>query len=445
MATRIFKRKIYDTMLDWKNKHAGRTALLIKGARRIGKSTISKEFAEKEYRSHILIDFAHVRPEILELFNEMWDLDMFFFRLQQFTGVTLYQRESVVVMDEIQLCPKARQAIKYLVADGRFDYIETGSLISIHKNVKDIVIPSEEYRVNMYPLDYEEFLWAVRKPSSIPYLKVCLDKLSPMGEQENRAMMRDFRLYTLIGGMPQAINTYLESNSLEEVDQTKREIIELYLNDFRKIDPSGKLSRIFMSIPGELSKNKLKYEVGAVIENAETSKLGGEWFDLEESMTVNFCYRCADPQVGLGLHRESNSFKLYMGDTGLFITLAFWDYSVTENAIYNKLLADKLPADLGYVYENVVAQSLRAAGHSLFYYTFPASNNHSYEIDFLLRRNEKLVPIEVKSSGYKTHKSLDAFMEKFHGRVSRPILLSPKPLRTDGPLIILPLYMSGLI
>lgn len=442
---RIFKRKIYSRMLEWKEKRSSRSALLIKGARRVGKSTIAHYFAENEYESFIEIDFSRTRPEILALFDDMWDLDMFFFRLQQFAGVRLINRKSVIVFDEIQNCPKARQAIKHLVADGRYDYIETGSLISIYKNVKDIIIPSEEWRLNMYPLDFFEFLSAIGRPDPSEWLEKVVNGEIELSDVENRAMMRDFRLYMLIGGMPQAINAYLDTNNLQEVDNAKREIIELYINDFIKIDATGRASRIFSTLPGEMSRSKTRYEVGSVIANAEPSRFDSVWFDLEESMTVNFCYRCCDPNVGMGLHKDSSSFKIYMGDTGLLVTLAFWDKEATDNVIYNKLLSDKISVDLGYIYENAVAQILRSAGDSLYYYTFPAPNNHVYEIDFLLSRGNKLIPIEVKSSGYKAHKSLDVFCDKYSERILFPALIYTKTFRREGNMIMAPAYMASLI
>ena len=449
----IFKRKIYARMLDWKNHSKGATALLLQGARRIGKSTIAEEFAKNEYDTYIIIDFSFVGHEIFELFNDISDLDFFFLRLQNLTGKSLIKGKSVIVFDEIQLCPKARQAIKHLVRDGRFDYIETGSLISIKKNVKDIIIPSEETRILMYPLDFEEFLWAIGKSSLYDLIKYSYQNLKPVGEAVNRSILRDFRLYMLVGGMPQAVIEYLSKNNFEDVDNIKRNILELYTSDLLKIDSTGHTSTIFKSIPSELSRNAMRYKVGSVIKNGKQSRMGEIFAELADSMTVNFTYMANDPGVGMNLHANYDFFKLFICDTGLFVTLAFMDKDYTENIIYKKLLLDKLPSDLGYVYENVVAQMFRSAGNSLFYYAFKEKDidkeeenyKRYYEIDFLISRADKICPIEVKSSGYKAHKSLDAFCKKYSSRISSSYLLYTKDLRKEGNIIYLPVYMAGLL
>ena len=445
MEKRIFKRKIYDRIMEWKQSSKGRNALLIEGARRVGKSTVVKEFAEREYKTYILIDFSRASKEIIELFDDMHDLNFFFFRLQQMFGVALHQRESLIVLDEVQLCPKARQAIKHLVADGRYDYVETGSLISIRKHTKDILIPSEERRINMYPLDYEEFLWAIGNNVTFELLKSNTDWYSYLNDATNRGLMRDFRLYVIIGGMPQAVDTYLASNNLAEVDTVKRDILNLYIDDFEKIDPSGTLSMLFKSLPGELAKNKLKFEINGVLGKRLDDMLP-LLNEMQESMTVNFCYRCSDPSIGLGLHRDTDDFKIYMGDTGLFVTMAFWDRDSSENEIYNRILADKLSVDLGYVFENVAAQMIRSSGHSLYYNTFSnrEDNKKYYEVDFLLTKRNKLIPIEIKSSGYKTHKSLDEFCRKYSGRVDFPLMVYTKAPHKEGNLIMIPFYLLPL-
>ena len=445
MEKRVFKRKIYDRIMEWKQSSKGRNALLIEGARRVGKSTVVKEFAEREYKTYILIDFSRASKEIIELFDDMYDLNFFFFRLQQMFGVALHQRESLIVLDEVQLCPKARQAIKHLVADGRYDYVETGSLISIRKHTKDILIPSEERRINMYPLDYEEFLWAIGNNVTFELLKGNTDWYSYLNDATNRGLMRDFRLYVIIGGMPQAVDTYLASNNLAEVDTVKRDILNLYIDDFEKIDPSGTLSMLFKSLPGELAKNKLKFEINGVLGKRLDDMLP-LLNEMQESMTVNFCYRCSDPSIGLGLHRDTDDFKIYMGDTGLFVTMAFWDRDSSENEIYNRILADKLSVDLGYVFENVAAQMIRSSGHSLYYNTFSnrEDNKKYYEVDFLLTKRNKLIPIEIKSSGYKTHKSLDEFCRKYSGRVDFPLMVYTKAPHKEGNLIMIPFYLLPL-
>ena len=447
MKERIFKRKIYDKMLDWKRERNGTTALLIKGARRVGKSTVATEFAKKEYKSFIIIDFAEVGSDIVSLFDDIRNLDFLFLQLQSLYGTSLYRRESVIIFDEIQKCLKARQAIKYLVKDGRYDYIETGSLMSIRKYKRGIMIPSEETRITMFPMDYEEFLWALGDTVTFPMMKYAYENKCALGEAVHRQFMRQFRLYILIGGMPQAVNTYIQYNELKRVDDVKREILELYIDDLREIDETGRASRIFESIPGELAKGKLRYTVGSVIENADAYNLDTIWQDLENSLTINFSYRCTDPNVGFALHKDYNYFKLFLGDTGLFISLAFWDRDSNTNELYNKLLSDKLSADLGTVYENLVAQCLRANGHSLYYYTFKADpeGKNNYEIDFLITQGTKLQPIEVKSSGYTTHKSLDKFKEKFSSRIGRSLLLYPKDFKREGELIYLPIYMVTLL
>lgn len=439
-------------MLQWKQENNGQTALLIKGARRIGKSTIAEEFARREYESHIIIDFSIADDAVKELFSHLSDLNFFFLRLQSLFNVSLHERQSVIIFDEVQLYPQARQAIKHLVKDGRYDYIETGSLLSIKKNVKGIVIPSEETRICMYPLDFEEFLWAVNKPQTYDLIKYSYQNFKLLGNAVNRELMRYFRLYMLVGGMPQSVNAYLESNNFSAVDAVKRAILELYIDDFRKIDPTGRASRLFTSIPAELSRNAMRYQVGSVIENATASRLGELLMDMADSMTVNFSYHANGPSVGFSLHADYNCFKLFLADTGLFVTLAFMDRDYTENVVYQKLLSDKLAVDLGYVYENAIAQMLKSAGNELFYYTFQEEvikegNKifRNYEVDFLISRKDKICPIEVKSSGYNAHKSLDMFLQKYSARILNSYLLYTKDMRKDNDIICLPAYMTGLL
>lgn len=450
MKDSIFKRKIYSKLLQWKEESAGSTALLVEGARRIGKSTIVEEFARNEYEAYVVIDFSNVELEILELFNHVSNLQSFFLRLQALTGVTLPNGKSLVIFDEVQFCPKARQAIKHLVKDGRYHYIETGSLISIRQNIKDILIPSEERKIEMYPMDFEEFLWAIGKPATFDLIRQCYNDLEPLGDAIHRSVMRDFRTYLCIGGMPQAVSAYVNGSDFKTIDGVKRDILHLYMQDLRRIDGKGRASTIFQSIPAELSRNTLRYRVGEVIENARLSRLGELFADIADSKTVNFAYHADDPGIGLALHADYDYFKMYLADTGLFVTLAFMERDFTENDLYRKLLSDKLPADLGYVYENVVAQMLKSAGHSLFYYTFNKVNEEgeastTYEIDFLINEKSKISPIEVKSSGYKTHKSLDEFQKKFSSRIQRRYLIYTKDLRREGDLLCLPVYMTSLI
>ena len=439
---RIFKRKIYDRMLQWKQERDGKTALLVKGARRVGKSTIVEEFARQEYGSYMIIDFARASEEVKSLFNDLMDLDYIFLRLQAIYNVILQERHSVIIFDEVQKCPLARQAIKQLVEDHRYDYIETGSLISIRKNTEGIIIPSEETRIDMFPMDYEEFRWALGDKATVPLLRQFFDKQMPLGQAFRKAM-RDFRLYMLVGGMPQAVNEYLDTNNLSKVDMVKREIIDLYFDDFLKIDPSGRASQLFQAIPSELSKNASRYQVSSVLSDSERKNLSEVLKAMKDSMVVNFSYHSNDPNVGFSLNSDKDQYKMFVGDTGLFITLAFWDNDVTENIIYQKLLSDKLSANLGYVYENIVAQILTATGNKLFYHTWPMENsNHNYEVDFLLSRGSKIWPIEVKSSGYKSHASLDAFCKKFSKRISNRYLVYTKDLKKDEATTLLPVFMT---
>ena len=434
-------------MLEWKNNRHGKTAVLIEGARRVGKSTLTKQFAENEYESYVMIDFSIVRDDVLELFNHIDDLDYFFLQLQFRLGVSLKERKSLIIFDEVQKCPKARQAIKHLVADGRYDYIETGSLISIKKNVKDILIPSEEEKLFLYPMDYEEFKWALGDNTAIPQLKMLFDKKLSIGDAVTRKLMRDFRIYMVVGGMPQAVDTYIETNNLMEVDRVKRNIIQLYEDDFYKIDSSGRLSMLFDAIPAQLNSNASRYQVASAIgNNTDSEKVLQLISELRESMTINMAYHANDPAVGMSLAMDINKYKMYIGDTGLFITLAFKDKDFTENIIYQKLMSDKLDTNLGYVYENMVAQMLTATGNRLFYYTFPTeTGKHNYEIDFLLSRGNKICPIEVKSSGYKRHTSLDAFCQKFSSRILQRYIIYTKDLQKDEQTLFLPVYLTQFL
>lgn len=442
----IFKRKIYNALLEWKSRDNGKTALLIKGARRVGKSTVAEEFARNEYETYILIDFSACSREVRELFDDISDLNRLFLRLQFEYNVELKTRKSVIIFDEVQLAPKARQAIKHLVKDGRYDYIETGSLISIRKNIENILIPSEEVEICMYPMDYEEFRWALKDNVSINMLRDCFDQKKALGDDLNRKLMRDFRLYMLVGGMPQAVVALLETNNLERVDHAKRAIINLYENDFMRIDPTGTASRLFHQIPAQLTGNANRYLTWAASDGTPSNKLDEIISEMRESMVINLAYHANDPGVGMAFHVNPNKYKMFMGDTGLFVTLAFWDRHFTDNIIYRKLLSDKLSADIGYIYENVVAQMLTAAGHSLYYYTFPTdSGKHNYEIDFLISDGDKISPIEVKSSGYKTHTSLDSFCEKYPARIKHKYLIYTKDLRKEHDLLYLPIYMTPFI
>ena len=443
----VFKRKLYEQMLKWKAEDQGKTAILIEGARRVGKSTLVEEFGKQEYKSYILIDFSKTPKEISELFEDISDLDYLFLRLQLYYNVKLEKRNSVIIFDEVQKQPLARQAIKHLVADGRYDYIETGSLISIKKHVENIIIPSEERKLYLYPLDYEEFRWALGDYTSGPLLKQSFESHLPMGNVVTRKIMKDFRLYMLVGGMPQAVNTYIETNDLASVDDTKRNIIQLYEDDFRKIDPSGRMSMLFDAIPAELNKNASRYQISSVIgDNTSDTVVEQMIAEMKESMTINIAYHANDPGVGMSLNKDIKRYKMYTSDTGLFVTLAYKDRNFTENEIYQKLLNDKLGSNLGYLYENAVAQILRTSGNELFYYTFPTEKgNHNYEVDFILARNNKICPIEVKSSGYRRHASLDAFCAKFSNRISQRYLIYTKDLRREEQVCYLPVYLTQFL
>lgn len=443
----MFKRKIYDKLLEWKNESDGKTALLIEGARRIGKSTVVEEFAKNEYKSYILIDFSIASKATIELFNDISNLNFFFLQLQLQFKVDLVERQSVIIFDEVQRCPLARQAIKHLVKDHRYDYIETGSLISIKKNVKSIVIPSEERKISMYPMDYEEFLWAIGDTTSYNIVKQFYEMGKPVGQQQNRKLLRDFRLYMLVGGMPQAVQEYITTNNFKLVDAVKRDILNLYEDDFKKIDSTGRISLLFDSIPAQLNKNASRYQVGSVLsKNTRPDDVLTLIAEMADSKTVLLSYHANDPNVGMAANKDLSKFKMFVCDTGLFTTLMFKDRDFTENEIYQKLLSDKLSANLGYLYENVIAQILVANGNELFYHTFPsATSRHNYEIDFLIARKNKICPIEVKSSGFKAHASLDHFFEKYSSRILWKYLVYTKDFAKDQDVICLPMYMVPFI
>lgn len=446
MPKSVFRRKIYNEILEWKEKRSDKYALLIKGARRVGKSTIAEEFAKKEFKSYILIDFAHTSKEIIELFDDTYNLDFFFLQLQQLTGVRLYEKESVIIFDEVQLLPKARQAIKYLVADGRYKYIETGSLLSIKKNTKDILIPSEEHKISMYPMDFEEFLWAIDDEVTTDTIKMLLENKKSAGNALHRNLMRMFRLYMLVGGMPQAVETYIEHNNLQVVDEIKREIIDLYEEDFTKIDGTGLAGDIYDAIPANLSSNASRYVLSSAREGMRAEQVRELIPDMLSSFTVNIAYHANNPDVGMALEKDIGRYKLFTSDIGLFITLAFKDKKYTENVIYNKLLFDKLETNLGYIYENVVAQMLVAKGDNLFYYTMNSkTSNHLHEIDFLISVSDKICPIEVKSGNYRGHKSLDVFCDKFSSRIRDRYVVHTKDYKWENGINYIPVYMVPFI
>lgn len=376
----------------------------------------------------------------------MYNLDFFFLQLQQFTGVRLYENESVIIFDEVQLLPKARQAIKYLVANGRYKYIETGSLLSIKKNTKDILIPSEEHKISMYPMDFEEFLWAIDDTMTADTIKLLMKSKKTAGNALHRNLMRTFRLYMLIGGMPQAIESYLESNNLQVVDEVKREIIDLYEEDFIKIDGTGLAGDIYDAIPANLSSNASRYILSTARNGIRSNRVRELIPDMLSSFTINIAYHANNPNVGMSLEKDISRYKLFLSDVGLFITLIFKDKDFTENIIYNKLLSNKLDTNLGYVYENVVAQMLLAKGNNLFYYTMNSDNsNHLYEIDFLFSKGNKICPIEVKSGNYRSHKSLDLFCDKFSNRIKDKYVVHTKDYKSENGIQYIPIYMVPFI
>lgn len=442
----MFKRKIYNKLLEWKKISNGKTALLIEGARRVGKSTIVEEFAKNEYRSYIMIDFAFAPTRVKELFNDISDLDYLFLQLQLQFKVDLHKRNSLIVFDEVQFCPQARQAIKKLVEDGRYDYVETGSLISIKKNVENILIPSEERIIEMFPMDFEEFLWATGDYSTNELLrKVYNDKIS-LGQGQNRDLMRKFRLYMLVGGMPQAVKAYLETNNFKFVDMIKRDIIDLYGEDFYKIDRSGKITMLFNSIPSELGRNSTRFQVSSVLKNQRASAISNEIAELIASKTVLISYHSNDPSIGLAASLKLERFRLFLADTGLMVTLMFKDKDFTDNIIYEKLLSDKLSKNLGMLYENIVAQTLACNGNKLFYYTFyDEVQKRSFEVDFLLAQGNKVSPMEVKSSNYRKHRSIDEFSKKYSDRIHSKYIVHTNDLKKSGDMFYIPFYLVQFI
>ena len=440
----FFKRKVYNKLTEWKEKYSDKYAACLEGARRVGKSTIARQFAENEYKSFILIDFSQVGDNIIKCFDDIDRLNLFFMRLQAETGVTLYEHESLIIFDEVQLFPKARQSIKHLVADGRYSYLETGSLISIKKNVKDILIPSEEMKLQVFPMDYEEFCDATG--SNYELLRQIYESESPIGQATNRKLMKDLRIYMAVGGMPQAVEAYLNGKNFSEIDLVKRQIISLYEDDFRKIDPSGRISSMFHSIPAHLAKGKKKYSLNTATKKRSTSATEILLYDLIDSKTVLPCYNCSNPAVSLADTKDFDSYKLYLSDTGLFITLMFIDRPVVDNAIYAKLLADKLPANLGYLYENLTAQMIAASGHELYYHTWERKGStHYYEIDFLVSAGNKINVFEVKSSGTGKHDSITEFSRIYSKNIEKEYLLSQKDVGTQNSLLMKPFYLLPFI
>ena len=449
------KRKIYSDLQNWKKQWNGSTALLIDGARRIGKSWIAEEFGKNEYKSYILIDFNNVRKEILELFQDyLTDLDTFFLRLSLYTGIKLYPRESLIIFDEVQMYPKARAAIKYLVKDGRYDYIETGSLVSINHNVKDIVIPSEEIRMNMYPMDLEEFTWATGQDMLFDYVRKQYESKSPLGQALHRKMMDVLRTYLLVGGMPQAVQSFVDDKDMRKVDAIKRNILSLYRNDISKYSgrSAPKVSLVFDNIPAMLQQPEKRFRPSKINKGSRMKDYLYSIFWLDESRVVNFCYNTTEPSVGLALNKDESKVKMYMADTGLLISMAFSTGELEQGGIYEKILHGKLEFNKGMITENLVAQLLRTSGHHLFYYTCSSRENSEdrMEIDFLIRKanvtsRHNICPIEVKSSTRYSLKSLEKYNKKFNNYLSQSYVLHTKDMEIKDGIIYLPLYMAGLL
>lgn len=449
------RRKIYEDILKWKKRSAGQTALLIDGARRVGKSYIAEKFAAAEYKSYLLIDFNRAPKEVTDLFeNYLNDLDTLFMYLSGFYNTKLYERETLIILDEVQLCPRARSAIKYLVADGRYDYLETGSLMSIKKNVKDILIPSEEEHLKMYPLDFEEFLWALDNETLMPLIQTCYEKKQPMGQALHRKAMDYFRQYMIVGGMPQAVARYVETRDFDSIDRVKRAILELYRADIVK-HAAGyeiKVEQIFDNIPAQLQKHDKKFKLSSLKKEARFRDYDDALFWLSDAMIANICYNSTAPSIGLKLNMDRLTLKCYMADTGLLISHAFDENGIVSEEIYKKLLFDKLECNKGMIVENLVAQMLTAAGHKLYFYSNPSRDEVSerMEIDFLIAKSKissrhNISPIEVKSGKNYTLTSMKKFRNKYAEQTDTPYVLHTGDLKEADGITYLPLYMTPLL
>lgn len=443
----MLKRKIYDKLLEWKNQSNGSTAILIDGARRVGKSYIAEEFGKSEYKSYILIDFGKAPQDVLDLFiHDSANLDLFFAKLSAFYAKTLHKRNSLIIFDEVQQFPRARQLIKYLVADGRYDYIETGSLIRLKKNVQDIIIPSEEEHIEMFPMDFEEFLWAMGDEATVPLIRTCFESKTPLSQALHRKIMNDFRQYVLVGGMPQSVIAYLKEKNFEASDVAKRRIIKLYRDDVSKFAEGyeDKVFALFDGIPAQLSKKEKKYKLSSISKEARFRTYEDSFIWLHEAMVVNTCFNATDPGVGLALSADNTTQKCYMADTGLLVTHTFMDNAFTENELYRAILFDKLNINEGMIMENIVAQMLRTNGHKLYFYSRSDTDNREnhMEIDFLITEGKKIAPIEVKSSNYTSHSSLDKFRNKFSSKIGNSYILYSKDVMIKDGIIHLPFYMA---
>jgi len=443
----VLKRKIYQKLLDWKKQSNGDSVLLVSGARRVGKSFLCEQFGKNEYKSMILVDFGNIAKEIIDIFeNDSADLDIFFTKLSAYYRTRLYKRESLIVFDEVQLFPKARQLLKYLLADGRFDYMETGSLLSLKQNVQDIVIPSEEEELKMYPMDFEEFLWALGDEATAPFLRDFFEQKKPLGQALHRRVMNDFRAFLLVGGMPQAVLEYVNHKDFAAADKVKKRILTLYRNDIAKYAGGykSKVIAIFDALPGQLSKKEKKYKLSSIDKEARLRSYEDAFMWLSDGMIANPCFNATDPNAGLAMSSDHTTHKLYMADTGLLVTHAFADKDYFCNELYRAILLDKLHINEGMLLENVAAQMLRSNGHRLYFYSRFDSNHRKnmMEIDFLIAGKGKICPIEVKSSAYRAHSSLDKFRKKFSSKLGDPYIIYTKDIMIREGVFHLPIYMT---
>ncbi|MBQ8603191.1 MAG: ATP-binding protein [Bacteroides sp.] len=448
------RRKIYQNLLEWKKLSNGSSAMLIEGARRIGKSYIAEKFARQEYESYILIDFSKAPKQVKEWFDiYLEDLDTLFMNIQLHYKKKLYPRKSIIIFDEVQDCPRARAAIKHLVKDGRYDYLETGSLISIKKNVKNILIPSEEDSIEMHPMDFEEFLWAMGDEMLMPYIKTQFEKKHPMGDFHRRAINL-FRQYMIVGGMPQAVLSYIETHDFEKVDYVKRQILKLYRNDIKKYaeGAENRVTSIYDEIPSQLQKHEKKFRLSALKEEARMRDYESAFFWLSDARIINCCYNTTEPSVGLRLNEERTTLKCYMGDTGLLISHAFDAHGIVNQEVYQKLMFGKLEINEGMLIENIVAQMLTASGHKLFFYSRYDEKNaeNRMEIDFLIQKpiitsRHNISPIEVKSSNRYTLTSLKKCINKYSNYLSTPYVLHSTDLKIENGITYLPIYMAPLL
>lgn len=441
------KRKAYDKLLEWKSFSNGKTALLIDGARRVGKSHLAESFGKNEYRSFMTINFSGANQNVRDIFeNDFMDLDLFFNKLSFLYGVPLYKRESLIIFDEVQRYPKARELLKFLVADGRYDYIETGSLISIKHNIKDIVIPSEEEHLLLHPFDFEEFLWALGDEVTVPFIRDCYKRRKPLGDAAHHKAMNSFRQYMLVGGMPQAVVEYAASRDFARVDRVKSTILELYRQDITRFADGyeSRVQAIFDEIPAQLAKKEKKFSITSLGRDSKMRTYEDAFMWLTDGMIINNCYNATDPIVGLSMYMDVTSRKCYMADTGLLVTHTFHDNDYMENDLYKAVLLDSISVNQGMLMENIVAQIFRRNGHKLYFYSRcdTVERKNHMEIDFLILQHKRICPVEVKSSRYNSHSSLDKFREKFHGKIGQSYILYTKDLKQEDDILYLPIYMA---